>query len=234
MQQHIIFNSCPLCLNVWKLLDPRQHFVSSSVKARLTSSKRRDTLSIIIRSQIFTDFSLTFWLVGCSTYYGTCLLWPWSANTISSWVDCMQIDNWHNPCYPAKSQGEVNASTYCIYQNLALFILLLHYWNILKLGFFFQVSCKVILYVIFYYWANSSSNVWFTLCIWSCLSKLVCKCALQSIVPPQIMSPLMHCLKTWILELLISHWFPMWDFVCPFNLHFKTCYHWQYYFMSKI
>ena len=104
----------------------------------------------------------------------------------------------------------------------------------LKLGFFFQVSCKVILYVIFYYSGNSSSNVWFTLCIWSCLSKLVCKCALQSIVPPQIMSHLMHCFKTWILELLISHWFPMWDFVCSFNLHVKTCYHWQYYFMSKI
>ena len=76
--------------------------------------------------------------------------------------------------------------------------------------------------------------MWFTLCIWSSLSNFVCKCALQSIVPPQIMSPLMHCLKTWILELLISHWFPMWDFVCPFNLHFKACYHWQYYFMFKI
>ena len=37
-------------------------------------------------------------------------VYSWSANTISSWVDC-KIDNWHNPCYPAKSQGDVIAST---------------------------------------------------------------------------------------------------------------------------
>ena len=151
-----------------------------------------------------TDFALTLWLGGCSAYYVTCLLLPWSANTISSWVDC-KIDNWHNPCHPAKSQGEVIAST-----------ALLKY---VEIG------------VLFFRWvAKLSFTSYFII----------------ELIPHQMCDFLFVCghiyvhssqlfhLKTWIIELLISHWFPMWDFVCPFNLHFKTCYHWQYYFMSKI